>query len=275
MSIALQIPRQQTNHAVQQPTTYPNHVDMNGMAARAAQERWVEQNPWANAQHPSHQQSRTPAPYPPYNFHNPPQSNPAVNLFPQASAQPRTNSPFSTPLPPQKRADYHTNGLGSGETIGVPSDPPSSAAQAQTTVDKAYPSRANDDGSPIDSIKVRAAIANPLLTRDDRRNFSNISSASTIDAPNDSSGGPDLDRPHHLYAGLAHGPMPPSLPTSSSASQHPFSTGALHAQHIKHDDRRPELYDSVNFRPAIGAYGPPIPMFGNGSPIRPEKQRAT
>lgn len=251
------------------------------MAARAAQEKWVEQNPWANAQHPYHQQSRSP-----FTFQNPP-ANPSVNLFRQGSAQDRrTNSPFTTPLPPQRKSDYHPNGLNSAETIAAASDPPSSARANPPPTDKTHLSViGGDDGSPTGALKVRSAMHNPLANRDDRRNFSNISSTSTIDAPNDSPAalGPtashDHDRrappPQNPYAGVTHSPMPSSLPVEATASQQAFPTSALHAQHGKPEDRRPELYDSVNFRPAMGAYGTPLPLFAGGSPVRKEGQRAT
>lgn len=238
------------------------------MAARAAQEKWVEQNPWANAQHPFHQQSRSPL-----NFSNP-HANPSMNLFRQGSAQDRrTNSPFTTPLPPQKRADYQPNGMGSAETIGVASDPPSSAIATTQTIDKSRHGGTGDDGSPISSLKVRSALSNPLTNREDRRNFSNISSTSTIDAPGDSPAGIELDRRQNPYGGLIHAPMSSSLPAETSNAHTPFPTSSFHAQHGKPDDRRPELFENANFRPTMGAYS--APLFANGSPVRKESQRAT
>lgn len=240
------------------------------MPARAAEEKWLEQNPWANPQHPSNQQSRTPAPFPPFGFANPP-TNPSMTLFRQGSAHGhRTSSPFITPMA-QRRADHHESAMGSAETIGIASDPPSSVPQAPQTAEKTHQGPSKDDGSPIDSLKVRAAIGNPFANREDRRNFSNISNASTIDAPTDHTVGPDMDRQHNPYAGLAH-----QLRTESSNQQQSFVTSALHAQHGKPDDRRPGLYDidrldSVNFRP----YGAPMPLFAGGSPARQEGQKAT
>jgi len=193
---------------------------------------------------------------------------PPRNLFHAPLVQPqRTNSPFTTPLPPQKRVDYHANGLGSGDTIAVPSDPPSSALAASQNVDKAHHHGTGEGSSPMDSFKSRTTFSNPLGIREDRRNFSNMSSASTIDAPNDATAGPHDERHRqNPYAGLVYASGEPS------SSHQPFAASNLHTQHGKPEDRRPELYEGVNFR-QIGAYA--SPLFANGSPIRQEKQRAT
>jgi len=76
-----------------------------------------------------------------------------------------------------------------------------------------------------------------------KRDFSGLSSASTIDAPADSGHMAD----HAM----------PSLPVEHSAVNQAFVTSALHAQNG--DERRPELYNSVDFRRA-GAFGTPKPL---------------
>ncbi|KAL1302489.1 hypothetical protein AAFC00_002880 [Neodothiora populina] len=266
---AMKLPR----HQLPVAPAHPNTHDPHGLAARAAREKWVEQNPWANAQHPFHQQSRSP-----FSLQNQQHANLSVNLFRQGSAQPhRTQSPFTTPMASQKRADFHPNGLNSGDTIAAPSDPPSSAVTAAPNTDKTSLSVARDDGSPISSLKVRSALANPLANHEDRRNFSNISSTSTIDAPNDGVTAADHER--HHYAGPMHGPaMQSSLLAEASAAQHGHMTNPMHMQHGKADDRAPEqLYDSVNFRRQMGGGGPfgtPVPLFAGRSPVRKEGQRA-
>ena len=108
----------------------------------------------------------------------------------------------------------------------MPSDPPSSALAASQNVDKAHHHGAGERSSPMDSFKSRPAFSNPLGIREDRRNFSNMSSASTIDAPNDATTGPHNERHRqNPYAGLVHASGEPSN------SHQPFVTSNLHTQH--------------------------------------------
>ncbi|CAD0021380.1 unnamed protein product [Aureobasidium pullulans] len=220
-----------------------NSVHMHSAPAsvRTAEERFIEQTPWANPQHPLHHQSRTPGPFGTYGMDLQP------NLMRQGSAQgQRTTSPFSTPLPnPAKRAEYPQNGLGSNDTIGIPSDPPSSAVPQ--TGDR---------------------------FAQDRRDFSGLSSASTIETPSDPA---DMDRhgvPSHTSA--AHNGLPIQLPVEHSAPQQAFVTSALHTQNGKPEDRKPELYENINYRrPQLGAFGTPMPLFGTNSPAHPDGQKAS
>ncbi|THX38644.1 hypothetical protein D6D10_04906 [Aureobasidium pullulans] len=266
---AMQIPRRQALPQQQAPAQQ-NSVHMHSAPAsvRTAEERFIEQTPWANPQHPLHHQSRTPGPFGTYGMHLQP------NLMRQGSAQgQRTTSPFSTPLPnPAKRAEYPQNGLGSNDTIGIPSDPPSSAVPQ--TGDRFAQGPVGGDISPTDQLKVRSALANPLANRADRRDFSGLSSASTIETPSDPA---DMDRhgvPSHTSA--AHNGLPIQLPVEHSAPQQAFVTSALHTQNGKPEDRKPELYENINYRrPQLGAFGTPMPLFGTNSPAHPDGQKAS
>ncbi|KAH0166259.1 hypothetical protein KCU67_g4382, partial [Aureobasidium melanogenum] len=264
---AMHIPRRQT--LPQQGTAYQNSVHMHSAPAsvRTAEERFIEQTPWANPQHPLHHQSRTPGPFGTYGMHL------QSNLIRQSSAPgQRTASPFTTPLPnPAKRAEYPQNGLGSNDTIGIPSDPPSSAVP-QTG--ERFAQGPPGDVSPTDQLKVRSALGNPLGNRGERRDFSGLSSASTIETPSDPA---EVDRhgaPSHTSA--APNGLPLGLPIEHSAPQQAFVTSALHTQNGKPEDRKPELYENINYRrPQIGAFGTPMPLFGTNSPAHQDGQKAS
>lgn len=189
----------------------------------------------------------------------------------QESAQAhRTNSPFTTPLHAQKRLDYQNNGLGSSDTIGILSDhdPPSSAAAAPPTTARAHLSASREDGSPIDSLKVRAATSNPIGNREERRNFSGLSSASTIETPSDPA---EQDRPQYQFAGIPH--------NSTYAAEIPqphqaFVASALHSHNSKSEERKPDMYDNPNFRPH--AFGNQMQqLFAGASPARHDGQKAS
>ncbi|CAD0095854.1 unnamed protein product [Aureobasidium vineae] len=265
---AMHIPRRQTLPQQQGPA-YQNPVHMHSAPAsvRTAEERFIEQTPWANPQHPLHHQSRTPGPFGAYGMHLQP------NMMRQVSAPgQRTASPFTTPLPnPAKRADYPQNGLGSNDTIGIPSDPPSSAVP-QTG--ERFAQGPPGDVSPTDQLKVRSAIGNPLNNRGDRRDFSGLSSASTIETPSDPA---EVDRhgaPSHTSA--AQNGLPLQLPVEHSAPQQAFVTSALHTQNGKPEDRKPDLYENINYRrPQLGAFGTPMPLFGTNSPAHQDGQKAS
>jgi hypothetical protein len=266
---AMHIPRRQTLPQQQGPT-YQNPVHMHSAPAtgRTAEERFIEQTPWANPQHPLHHQSRTPGPFGTYGMHLQP------NMMRQVSAPgQRTASPFTTPLPnPAKRADYPQNGLGSNDTIGIPSDPPSSAAVPQTG--EKFVHGPPGDLSPTDQLKVRSALGNPLNNRGERRDFSGLSSASTIETPSDPA---EVDRHGPMNTSVAHNGLPMQLQVDHSAPQQAFVTSALHTQNGKADDRKPDLYDNnINYRrPPMGAFGTPMPLFGTNSPAHPDGQKAS
>lgn len=233
-------------------------------SARLAEEKFLEQTPWANPQHPSHRQSHTPASYTP-NMGNPNgapwQSVSSSSLFlRQVSAQGQRNgSPFTTPFNAQKRMDQNS-GPGSGETIGA-SDPPSSVQAAPPTTDRIQLIPFDRmDASPSDQMKARAAVmpGGAARTLADKRDFSGLSSASTIETPNDAA---DDNRASHAMNNNIP-PVPPYLHTEQSAPNQAFATSAIHAQHG--EDRRSELYESVDMRRRLGAFGTPLPLAGAG-----------
>ena len=264
---AMHIPRRQTLPQQQGPA-YQNPVHMHSAPAsgRTAEERFIEQTPWANPQHPLHHQSRTPGPFGTYGMHLQP------NMMRQVSAPgQRTASPFTTPLPnPAKRADYPQNGLGSNDTIGIPSDPPSSAVPQ--TGEK-FAQGPPGDVSPTDQLKVRSALGNPLNNRGDRRDFSGLSSASTIETPSDPA---EVDRHGPLHTSAAQNGLPLQHQTEHPAPHQAFVTSALHTQNGKAEDRKQDLYDNMNYRRSqLGAFGTPMPLFGNNSPAQPDGQKAS
>ncbi|KAI4828159.1 hypothetical protein E4T44_09800 [Aureobasidium sp. EXF-8845] len=263
---AMHIPRRQTLPQQQGPA-FQNPVHMHSAPAsgRTAEERFIEQTPWANPQHPLHHQSRTPGPFGTYGMHLQP------NMMQRQVSAPgqRTTSPFTTPLPNSaKRADYPQNGIGSNDTIGIPSDPPSSAVPQ--TGEK-FTQGPPGDISPTDQLKVRSALGNPLNNRGDRRDFSGLSSASTIETPSDPA---EVDRHGPLHISAAHNGIPLQHQIDHSAPQQAFVTSSLHTQNGKPDDRKQDLYDNYR-RPQLGAFGAPMPLFGTNSPAHPDGQKAS
>lgn len=201
-----------------------------------AQKEFLEQTPWANPHHPVHQQSRTPSAFGSHPVGL--QSSAAVTMARLGHGQVAA-SPFSTPMgAPIRNADQEPNVPGSNETLGIPSDPPSSAMAAPPTSDRLPMTQMerNQDGSPTAYVK---------RVPGQRRDFSGLSSTSTIDAPGEQS-----------MSGDVH--MPP-LPVDSSAPNQAFATSAIHAQHG--DDRKPEVYEHTDYRRA-GGFGTPGPLSG-------------
>jgi len=224
---AMKITRKQPYTFPYASAEYRSYVQAAQMptAAGLAEKEFLEQTPWANPHHPVHQQSRTPSAFRPQ----------PLGL---QSSGPPTGIPFTTPLPGAQRTDHPP---GSNETVGVTSDPPSSAIIAPPTMDRIQlipHDREMADGSPTGAYMKRLP--------GQKRDFSGLSSASTIDAPAD---------PGHMGDHAM-----PSLPVEHSAVNQAFVTSALHAQNG--DERRPELYNSVDFRRA-GAFGTPKPL-GHG-----------
>lgn len=162
------------------------------------------------------------------------------------------NSPFSTPqVGPQRRVYHEANGQASAETVALPSEPPSSILAPLPTADRIQliPVDGAGDGSP--TAQAKRAMGGPR--NDGRRDFSGLSSASTIEVPSDPA------EPGHLGYGA---PRPPTLVNDALAPHQPFDTSALHAQHG--DSRRPETYATGDMWRKMGAFGTPVP-FGTGN----------
>jgi hypothetical protein len=87
------------------------------------------------------------------------------------------------------------------------------------------------------------------------RNISNISGASTIDAPDSAEKDPHPAARREVVL--------PGLPTDTSAPLHPFDTSQLHRQpHGGNGVKRiiPDTYPNASFRPQDGAFGTPTPL---------------
>ena len=199
-----------------------------------AHKEFLEQTPWANPHHPVHQQSRTPSAF---------GSRPVGFQPPVSGSMPRPvqgqlgPSPFSTPMgAPQRNTDHDPNVPGSNETLGIPSDPPSSVMAAPPTTDRSLfmPMERSHDGSPTSYVK---------RIPGQRRDFSGLSSTSTIDAPADQANFGDIQMP--------------ALPANNLAPNQAFATSAIHAQHG--DMRKPEVYEHPDYRRA-GGFGTPGPL---------------
>lgn len=217
------------------------HVPAMQTSERLAQKEFLEQTPWANPQHPIHQQSRSPAAFG-LGTQSPHPS--MVNPFRQSSAMGQHSSPFSTPLIGiQKRTNHEPNGPSPGD-----GEPPSSVFAAPPTADRIQliPVDGAGEGSPTGQMK--RAMGGPHNTG--KRDFSGLSSASTIETPSDPADS------GHDYGG----PRPPSLANQASAAHQAFDTSALHAQNG--DARRPETYASGDMWRKFGAFGTPMPLGG-------------
>lgn len=225
---------------------------------RLAHEQFVEQNPWARSQGPilNHGLHGTP------NLtHTPDWQNGGEregrNLIRSiGSAVNRNGSPYATPNP-QRRAPAEHSSAG---TVPVNSDPaeapPSSAAPASERAAMHFfaPRDAPAAGSPLVVAKSRqnGGVGERELTG--FRNISNMSGASTIDAPSSAEKDPDSG---------ARREMLPGLPTDGSAVLQTFDTSQLHRQPLSGNGVKrnmPETYPNASFRPQDGAFGTPTPL---------------
>ncbi|TKA63614.1 hypothetical protein B0A49_10433 [Cryomyces minteri] len=226
---AMKIPKQQP-----QPYNSIHYLEPARAENRAAEEQFLEQTPWANPQHPVH----------------------AAALYPehrmaQQQGSRNTSNPFTTPASRKRVTDLHAPNGSSSSTIGIPSDPPSSVVPAPPTGDRmqAHPSSgpAGSD-SPLDVTKRNAAA---------RRDFSGVSSASTIDAI------------EQIHSSSTHHSQPPHRTTGvapdASALHHPFHASSVgpNAHHNQPartglDREAPiVIYDNPPFPPPRGSFGTP------------------
>ncbi|PSK42167.1 hypothetical protein B9Z65_4081 [Elsinoe australis] len=154
--------------AMPTPTTDPTSDNI-------AQKEFLEQTPWANPRHPVHAQSRTPSAFGHHGLAN--HSSPVYGMLG------RQTSAFATPqIGAEGAPGSEARPPDSNETVGIPSDPPSSVQPAPPTADRIrlIPYGHGGDTSPTAHVKR----AGPVGTK---RDFSGLSSASTIDAPADGS----------------------------------------------------------------------------------------
>ncbi|PNS18153.1 hypothetical protein CAC42_3598 [Sphaceloma murrayae] len=182
--------------AMPTPTTDPKSDNI-------AQKEFLEQTPWANPRHPVHAQSRTPSAFGHHALTN--HSSPVYGML---GRQPPH---YSTPqIGMDKGNNSEARPPGSNDTVGVLSDPPSSVQPAPPTADRIrlIPYEQGGDTSPTAQVK-RAAVGS-------KRDFSGLSSASTIDAPPEGSVLGDGRTP-----GIAMDAMPPTRV---------FATSGMHGQ---------------------------------------------
>ena len=111
----------QTSKAVQRQPSSPRANPSSGIAGfprqkPAAEERFLEQNPWANPQHPAHHQ----------------QQHPAQRQIPHIS---RPSSPFSTPAGQRRIVDL-TAAQGSASTVAEPQSGPGSSTGPTPATDE-------------------------------------------------------------------------------------------------------------------------------------------
>lgn len=246
----LQIPRQQpfpfqyaagTEYRPRpQPSAQPTSDHL-------AQKEFLEQTPWANPQHPIHLQSRTPSAFGSYSLGASNVQAPMMGTF-----KAQASSPFATPmLGGHRRLGNDTDGLGSSDALGMPSEPPSSVIPAPPTQDRIQLIDRTEDESPTAQAK-RAAGPHRV---DGKRDFSGKSSASTIDVTSD----PAVETDHAYSAST----LQPQSSARPSASHTAFATSALHGQHV--EERRPDLYDAAaEFRAKMGGFGTPLPLGSRG-----------
>ncbi|KAF7186955.1 Transcriptional regulatory protein DEP1 [Pseudocercospora fuligena] len=239
------------HHSSSHPQTvyFPNRASLiQPQSERIAHEQFIEQNPWARPQGPI-QHHGTP------NLTHTPDwaaepgigSKHIIRNLSGASVQ-RTGSPYMTPMQRRPPVDHSSSG-----TVAVNSDgpePPSSLAAAPPTEGRTHGHPGRDLASPLTVAKHRQNGAE--LTG--FRNISNISGASTIDAP---------DSAEKARDGLRE--SLPGISKESSAPQHIFDTSQIHR--LTGDVRKQhEVYANANFRPQEGAYGTPGPLPASSGP---------
>ncbi|KAF2147771.1 hypothetical protein K461DRAFT_72051 [Myriangium duriaei CBS 260.36] len=199
---AMKIMRRQPQPAYQPPkheyTPRPPVPSSAPTSDHLAQKEFLEQTPWANPHHPVHAQSRTPSAFGHHGLNTQP--------TPPFSLLNRPTSAFSTPHLGAGPPGGEQVAPGSNDTIGA-SDPPSSVLAAPPTADRIrlIPFEHGGDISPTAHVKRAPGT---------KRDFSGLSSASTIDMQPDGA--------------VDHRPV---MPMDGPPPHQPFMTSALHSGH--------------------------------------------
>ncbi|KAF4553530.1 Sds3-like protein [Elsinoe fawcettii] len=154
---------------------YPNkratYFGTDPKSDHSAQKEFLEQTPWANPRHPIHAQSRTPSAFGHHGLQN--HSSPGLSMLGKQT------SAFATPqIGADKVPGSEARPPGSNDTVGVLSDPPSSVQPAPPTVDRIRLMTYEQGGDTSPTAHVKRVTGA-------KRDFSGLSSASTIDAPPD------------------------------------------------------------------------------------------
>lgn len=149
----------------------------------------------------------------------------------------------------QRRVPLDQSSSGTVAAHSDGAEPPSSIAAAPPIEGRTHGHPSRDLASPLNVTKHRQNGGE--LTG--FRNISNISGASTIDAP---------ESAEKEKAGRE---MMPGIVKESSAPQHIFETSQLH-RHINDARKQHEVFANASFRPAEGAYGTPVPLPASSGP---------
>ncbi|KAF2225440.1 hypothetical protein BDZ85DRAFT_66615 [Elsinoe ampelina] len=194
----VQMPAKVVTH----PSKRPTFFGTDAKSDQSAQKEFLEQTPWANPRHPVHAQSRTPSAFGHHGLHN--HSSPGFSMLG------RQTSAFATPqIGVEKIPGSEARPPGSNDTVGVLSDPPSSVQPAPPTVDRIRLMTYEQGGDTSPTAHVKRAVGA-------RRDFSGLSSASTIDAPADGT--------------VVGEGRTPGMSIDAAPPAQVFATSGLHAQ---------------------------------------------
>lgn len=244
-----------------QPVYFPNRSGfLQAPSDRLAQEQYAEQNPWARSQVPilNHGLHGTPSLTHTPDWQHGGEREGSRNIIRNfGSAVNRNGSPYATPNPQRRAPAQHS----SAGTIPVNSDPAEPLSSAAPPSDKAtmqyFSSRdAPAAGSPLAVAKSRQNGGGGGGEREltGFRNISNMSGASTIDAPSSVEKDPDSGARRNML---------PGIPTDSLTALPAFDTSQLYRQPFGGNAMKrnlPETYPNASFRPQDGAFGTPTPL---------------
>lgn len=239
-----------------QPVYFPNRTGyMQAPQDRIAHEQFVEQNPWARSQGPilNHGLHGTPNLLHTPDWQNGGERNSAAannarNVIRNMGSH--NPSPFATPMP-QRRAPAEHSSAGTVPANSDPAEqPPSSVGPpSERAVMHFFPPRDGRIGSPLAVAKQRQNGGERELTG--YRNISNISGATTIDAPDSAEKDSNAAARRDLLGGVS---------AEASAPLQAFDTSQLHRQPLNANGIKrnmPETYPNGSFKPPEGAFGTP------------------
>lgn len=242
-----------------------------------AHEQFIERNAWAQPQGPLHTLNTPNISHTPDWADQPFTGSGGAakhlirNLSGQTPGVQRTGSPYATPLP-QKRApmDFSSSGtIAMGNSDG-PDHPPSSVVAAPPTSQRISllndPPSTTGGGpqtSPLTVPKHRHHDPHPALADREKgltgfRNISNLSNASTIDAP------PDAPPPPPRTATTPHRDLPPGPHAHLYAHRELGGNGHhIYSHLLRHEESAPlQAFDTSAFHRHGEPHGP------NGTPLR-------
>jgi hypothetical protein len=230
---------------------------------RLAHERFIEQNAWARPQapiiHGNHGST-------PGISHTPDWAEPTTsgakhlirNFSSGGGIQPRNSSPFATPVPPKRtQLERSSSGTVIANSDGADIDIPSSVVAAPPTSERLgsilKQNQSSGHTSPLNIQKTRqngTSAAGPERELTGFRNISNISGASTIDAPlPETTSSAEKMKTVDAY-------------NSTEASTAPLSMHQVFdaSQIRRPDSEKRDVFPNTGFRAAEGAFGTPAPL---------------